>query len=123
MPSELRVDRHRQWALRLAIATSAFLVVMTLSGLSLWLLPFSIPNQILVFVHTLLGVVLFLPVSWYLLKHWLTYRVHLMTHIKLLGYVGVLAVVLCNVSGAVLTYRAKSLCSRGVKIPLSPRHL
>ncbi len=106
MPSDLRVDRHQQWSLRLAAATSAFLVVMAVSGLSLWLLPFSIPNQILVFVHTLLGVLFFLPVSWYLLKHWLTYRGHLMTHIKLLGYVGVFVVALCNVSGVVLTYEA-----------------
>ena len=103
MSSDQRVDRHHQWSMRLAMATSAFLVVMTVSGLSLWLLPFSIPNQILVFVHTLLGVIFFLPVSWYLLRHWLTYRGHLMTHIKLLGYLGTVGVVLCNVSGIVLT--------------------
>ena len=101
-----RVDRHKQWALRLAVATSAFLLVMTLSGLALWLLPFTISTQVLVFVHTLLGVVFFLPVSWYLLKHWLTYRENLMTHIKLLGYIGVFAVVLCNLSGIVLTVQA-----------------
>ena len=106
MSSDHRVDRHRQWSMRLAMATSAFLVVMTVSGLSLWLLPFSVPIQILVFVHTLVGVVFFLPVSWYLLRHWLTYRGHLMTHIKLLGYLGTFAVVLCNVSGIVLTWQA-----------------
>ena len=49
--------------MRLAKATSAFLVVMTASGFSLWLLPFSVPNQILVFLHTLVGIVSFLPVS------------------------------------------------------------
>jgi hypothetical protein len=103
---QARVDRQKQWSKRLAVATSAFLVVMTVSGLSLWLLPFSIPNQILVFVHTLLGLLFFLPVSWYLVQHWLTYRGHLMTHIKLLGYIGVAVVVLCNVSGLVLTYQA-----------------
>jgi hypothetical protein len=103
---DIRVDRHQQWAMRLAQATSAFLIVMTLTGLSLWLLPFSVPNQILVFVHTLLGVIFFVPISWYLVKHWLTYRGHLMTHIKLLGYFGVAAVVVCNVSGVVLTYQA-----------------
>ena len=69
-----RVDRHEQWALRLAVATSIFLFVMTVSGLALWLLPFSVPTQILVFAHTLIGVLFFLPVSWYLVKHWWTYR-------------------------------------------------
>ena len=63
MSTEIRVDRHSQWSMRLAVATSVFLVVMTVSGLSLWLLPFSIPNQILVFVHTLLGLLFFLPIS------------------------------------------------------------
>jgi hypothetical protein len=101
-----RIDRNRQWSLRLARATSAFLLGMTLSGLSLWLLPFSVPNQILVLAHTILGVALFLPVSYYLLSHWLLYRRHQMTHVKLLGYVGVFAVALCNVSGLVLTFQA-----------------
>ena len=57
----VRIDHHRQWSLSLARATSAFLVGMTLSGLSLWALPFSVPNQILVIAHTLAGVALFLP--------------------------------------------------------------
>jgi len=79
-------DRHRLWTLRLAIATSAFVLIMTLSGLSIWLLPFSLPNQVLVYVHTVLGVALLAPVTWYSLRHWLAYRGNQMTHIKLLGY-------------------------------------
>jgi hypothetical protein len=101
-----RIDRNRQWSLALARATSAFLLGMTLSGLSLWILPFSVPNQLLVFVHTLAGVVLFLPVSYYLLSHWLLYRRHQMTHVKLLGYAGLFVLALCNVSGLVLTVQA-----------------
>ena len=107
--------------MRLAVATSVFLVVMTVSGLSLWLLPFSIPNQILVFVHTLLGLLFFLPISWYLLKHWLTYRGHLMTHIKLLGYVGVFAILLCNVSGIILT--AQALFARTISATWDTVHI
>ena len=99
-------DRDYQWRLALAQVTSAFLVGMTLSGLSLWLLPFSDPNQFLVLAHTLAGVVLFLPVSYYLLSHWLAYRRHQMTHVKLLGYIGLFVLALCNVSGLVLTVQA-----------------
>ncbi len=107
-PSTLptRVDRQRQWSLPLARATSAFLVVMSLSGLSIWALPFSVPNQFLVFAHTLVGVVLFLPVSYYLIRHWLTYRRQLMTHIKLAGYIGLFVLALTNLSGLVLTVQA-----------------
>ncbi len=101
-----RIDRNHQWSLALARATSAFVLGMTLSGLSLWALPFSVPNQILVLVHTLAGVVLLLPVSYYLLSHWLLYRRHQMTHVKLLGYVGLFVLALCNVSGLVLTVQA-----------------
>ena len=101
-----RLDRNQQWNLALARATSAFLVGMTLSGLSLWLLPFSVPNQVLVLVHTLAGAVLFLPVSYYLLSHWLAYRRHQMTHIKLAGYIGLFVLALCNFSGLVLTVQA-----------------
>jgi hypothetical protein len=104
--SPTRIDRERQWTQRLAVATSVFLLVMTASGLSLWLLPFSVSNQILVFLHTLLGVVFFLPVSWYLLWHWLSYRRHQLTHVKLLGYVGLFVLAACNVSGLVLTAQA-----------------
>jgi hypothetical protein len=102
----VRIDRDQQWRMALARATSAFVVGMTLSGLSVWLLPFSIGNQILVFLHTMVGVVLFLPVSYYLVTHWLLYRHHQMTHVKLLGYVGIFVLALCNVSGLVLTAQA-----------------
>jgi antibiotic biosynthesis monooxygenase (ABM) superfamily enzyme len=79
------VDRERQWAMPLAIATSAFLVVMTLSGLSIWLLPFGVTNQVLVFVHTLVGVLFFVPCLWYLVRHWLAYRSYMLTFIKWVG--------------------------------------
>jgi hypothetical protein len=101
-----RVDREHQWRQRLAIATSSYIVVMSLTGLSIWLLPFSVANQIQVMVHTLVGVVMLLPVSWYTLRHWLVYRRHQLTHIKLLGYIAVFALLICNVSGLVLTLQA-----------------
>ncbi len=105
-------DRSREWTSLLAISTSAFLAFETLSGLSVWLLPFNVPNQLLVFLHTLLGVVFLVPCTWYVVRHWLLYRPYLMTHIKLLGYVGMFVLAGANVSGAVLTVEAL----RGPKI-------
>jgi hypothetical protein len=101
-----RIDRDEQWRLGLARATSVFILGMAVSGLSIWLLPFSVGNQVLVLIHTLLGVVLLLPVSYYLFAHWLLYRRHQMTHVKLLGYLGLFVLLVCNVSGVVLTVQA-----------------
>jgi len=101
-----KVDRVKEWRCELAIWTSAFLLFETLSGLSIWLLPFSIPNQIMVIAHTLVGVVFLIPCTWYLIRHWLLYRRYVMTHIKLLGYTGAFALALCCISGIVLTAQA-----------------
>ncbi len=104
LPSNL--DRSREWTSVLAISTSAFLAFETLSGLSIWLLPFSVPNQILVFVHTLLGVLFLAACTWYVARHWFIYRSYLMNHIKLLGYVGLFVLAGVNVSGVALTVQA-----------------
>ncbi|HSD27540.1 MAG TPA: hypothetical protein VLL75_09555, partial [Vicinamibacteria bacterium] len=78
-------DRSRFWTEWLAVATSACLVFLTLSGLSVWLLPFSVANQVLVFLHTAVGLAVTLPVSLYVFRHWRVYRTNQMTHLKLLG--------------------------------------
>ena len=101
-----RPDRARQWTMSLAVATSASLAFLGLSGLSIWLLPFSVANQVLVLAHTVLGAFLLVPCVWYLLRHWLSYRTNQMTHLKLLGYLGVFAFLACGVSGIVLTWQA-----------------
>ncbi len=101
-----RVNRARQWTGWLAVATSVFMFFMTLSGLSIWLLPFSVANQVVVYLHTLVGVGFFLFCSWYLIRHWWVYKANQMNHIVLLGYLGVAALVICNLSGLVLTVQA-----------------
>jgi hypothetical protein len=101
-----RIDRDQQWRMALAQATSVFVIGMALSGISIWLLPFGVPNQVLVLAHTVVGVVMLLPVSYYLVAHWLVYRRHQMTHVKLLGYIGLFVLALANVSGVVLTVQA-----------------
>jgi hypothetical protein len=94
------------WTERLAVATSACLLFLTLSGLSIWLLPFSVANQVLVLVHTAVGLGALVPMGLYLLRHWRAYRPNQMTYLKLLGYLGLVAVAACGVSGLVLTGQA-----------------
>jgi Cytochrome c554 and c-prime len=57
-------------------------------------------------VHTVLGVGLTAPIAWYCLRHWLTYRRHPLSHVKLQGYFAVLVLLVCAVSGFVLTWDA-----------------
>lgn len=105
-------ERAREWRSPLAILVAGFLAFLTLSGLSIWLLPFNVPNQVMVFIHTIAGVLVLLPCVWYLVRHWVRYWQNPMSHILLLGYIGAVALILCAVSGGILTYEA----AWGVKI-------
>ena len=53
----VKVDRPAEWRAKLAILVSGLLVFETLTGLSIYLLPFSLPNQFVVLVHTLAGLI------------------------------------------------------------------
>jgi len=62
-----------EWMRSLAIWVAALLLLETVTGLSIFLLPFSIPNQVAVLVHTIAGVLLLLPFAWYQFRHWKRY--------------------------------------------------
>jgi hypothetical protein len=98
--------RAEQWERRFLALTVAWLAFETLSGLSIYLLPFSVPNQWLVLVHTAAGVVLLPPVLFYQCRHLAAYRKHPRTALKLMGYLGAAAVLVAIVSGLVLTAQA-----------------
>jgi len=82
------------------------LLFETFSGLSIYLLPFSISNQMMVLTHTLVGLVFILPFAWYQLRHWRIYRQMKMTHLKLTGYLAMVATLTAAVTGVVLTIQA-----------------
>ncbi len=99
-------DRAREWRSPLAIAVAGLLVFSALSGLSIWLLPFGVVNQVSVLLHTLLGLLFIVPLVWYLAQHWLHYWRKPMSHIVLLGYIGTAALLLCLISGVLLTFQS-----------------
>lgn len=101
-----RADRHHGWRAGLAVAAAGLLGFLTLSGLLIWLLPFSPGMQVTVLVHTALGLAACVPVTWYSIRHWLRYRAHPLTYLKLLGYLGVAVLALCGVSGLVVTWES-----------------
>ena len=85
---------------------AAFLVFETVTGLAILFLPFSVPSQITVLIHTVVGVVMIIPYAAYQVRHWRVYRDARMTHVKLTGWLSLGAALVAIVSGMVLTVQA-----------------
>ena len=94
------------WRSALAVLAAGALLLETLTGLAIWLLPFSLPLQLTVLVHTAVGLPFVLVYAIYQWRHWRTYQRGPMTHLRLTGYLALVAVVVCIVSGLVLTWQA-----------------
>src|SRR5690242_5741026 len=97
-------EQARQWRAPLAFITAGFLAFGALSGLAIWLLPFSQPVQVTVLLHTFLGILFLIPCVWYTVRHLVRYWSSPMSHLQILGYLGGAAVLLCLVSGGVVTW-------------------
>jgi hypothetical protein len=97
--------RRTGWTTRLAVIGLAALLYELVSGLAITLLPFHPAVQWNLLAHTVIGLLLFVPIVWYCLAHWLDYRRYTFSHIVLLGYVAVAALLVCLVSGVVVTWQ------------------
>ncbi len=95
-----------EWQRRLLLAVSGLLAFETLTGLAIWLLPFSVANQVMVLLHTGLGLVFVAPFAWYQWRHWRIYRSLRVSHVVLTGYFAMAAALVLIVSGLVLTWQA-----------------
>ena len=98
--------KAREWQRPLLKVVSGLLVFETVSGLAIYLLPFSVPNQMAVLAHTLAGIAFVLPYLWYQLRHWRAYHAIRLSHVVLTGYFSMLASLVLVVSGVVLTVQA-----------------
>jgi hypothetical protein len=98
--------RAEEWQRTLLVTVSGLLLCETVTGLSMWLLPFSVSNQVMVLLHTAVGLGLLGPFAWYQVRHWLLYRPQRLSHVKLTGYFAMVATGLAIVSGIVLTAQA-----------------
>jgi len=88
----------------LAAVALATLLFEALTGLAITFGPFHPVVEWGVLFHTLVGVFTLLPVAWYYAAHWLDYRRYsLASHVVLLGYVGLAALLACSLSGVVVT--------------------
>ncbi|HSL82568.1 MAG TPA: multiheme c-type cytochrome [Thermoanaerobaculia bacterium] len=87
---------------KLALAT---LVFEAATGLLITLAPFHAVVEWNVLLHTAVGLATLVPLTWYFAVHWLDYRRFALSDVVLLGYVAVAALLVCSVSGLVVTWQ------------------
>jgi len=100
-----RIDAPAEWRSSLTGISSGLLLYETVTGLTILLLPFSAFNQFSVLIHTILGVAMVVPVVWYSVRHWFVRRKGKLSHYQLLGYISVVLLLACLLSGLVLTWQ------------------
>src|SRR5512138_990616 len=83
MDHTARID---EWRRRLLYCVGGLLAFETLTGLAVYLLPFSVSNQVMVLLHTVAGLVFILPYAWYQIRHWRLYHSLRWSHEMLTGY-------------------------------------
>src|SRR5262249_32027643 len=98
--------RRDGWRRPLARATTGVLAFLTLTGLTIFGLPFSLFNQHAVLVHTAVGLIFLLPLTWYLVSHVVAYWDFPLTHVKFTGWASGAMALVCSASGVVLAYEA-----------------
>ena len=103
---DLKNSAASRWAYHLAYLTSGLLLFETVTGLIIYFLPFSLVTQFSVILHTAVGIPFLIPLTWYLIRHWLDQRTYSMNHYKATGYAALVAIVVCVISGVVLTYES-----------------
>ena len=105
-PPNYAALKAQEWQQRLLYTVASLLLFETVSGLAVYLLPFSVSNQLLVVFHTLAGVVIVAPYIIYQVRHWRIYRRIRVSHVTLTGYFAMTAMIALIVSGLVLTWQA-----------------
>ncbi|HEX9799920.1 MAG TPA: multiheme c-type cytochrome [Thermoanaerobaculia bacterium] len=97
----LRTGWSSAWT-RLALAA---LGIEIATGLLVTFAPFHGTVQWGLLVHTLLGLVVVVPLTWYTAIHWLDYKRYNFSDSVLLGYVAGVALLVCSLSGLVVTWQ------------------
>ncbi len=100
------VSKANEWQRKLLACVAGLLVFETATGLSIYLLPFSVPNQILVLLHTVAGLVFVVPFMWYQIRHWSVYKGTKLNHYKLTGMFAMVSTSVATVSGIAVTFQA-----------------
>jgi len=94
------------WAARSARFVTACLLIQCVTGLWVYLAPFSIASQIQILLHVVVGVLLIVPYVFFQVRHLFRWWRQKATATMVLGYLLMAAVVVCIVSGCVLTWES-----------------
>jgi hypothetical protein len=85
------------------------LVFVALSGLAIWLLPFSVSAQMSVLAHTALGFVIVVPMAIWQLEHWLATRKAPWRFRKFCAYTGFWSLAVTTLAGLIISWQAVCL--------------
>lgn len=94
------------WASRLARLVTTILFVECITGLWIYLAPFSLAAQLQVILHAGAGLLLIVPLVWFQVRHIARWWRQKPTATLVLGYLLLLAVVACVASGCVVTWES-----------------
>ncbi len=97
---------RRGWASALAVFVSAFLLVQSLTGLWLYFMPFTTLAQVQLLVHVGVGLLILVPYLIYQTRHFLVWYRQKFTAVMMVGYLLMLMVLACMVSGLVVTWQS-----------------
>lgn len=104
---EPRVNQIRTgWSAALSQVAGAILLFTTVSGLAITLGPFRPVIEWGLLLHTIVGIIAVIPLGWYVARHWEDYTDQALSDVLVLGYVALGALVLCVLSGLVVTAQA-----------------
>lgn len=93
------------WSTALSKIAGAALLFLGVTGLVVTFGRFTPAAQWGLLAHTAIGVVCLIPFAWYSARHWLDYRAYQFSAVVLLGYVSAAGLIVCLVSGVVVTWQ------------------
>ncbi|MEX0944547.1 MAG: hypothetical protein WDZ38_02665, partial [Balneolaceae bacterium] len=99
-------NQTSQWTGILTYLIAGFILFETITGLFIAFLPFSLANQVMVLIHTGIGLLFLIPFAWYQFKHWFEYKNRPLSDVVITGYISMLAVLVAILSGSILTFQA-----------------
>lgn len=101
-----KLNAAAEWSSWFTCFVISLLLYETVTGCTIYFLPFSVFNQYSVLLHTCIGILSMVPVGWYCYQHWLVRKDGNFNHYQLLGYGSFLFLVVCIISGIVVTVQA-----------------
>jgi hypothetical protein len=96
----------RGWSSVLAIVVTSLLLVQSLTGIWIFVAPFSLSSQFQLLLHVGAGLLMLVPYAVYQIWHLWVWGAQKATAVMVLGYLLMVLVLTCVVSGLVLTWQS-----------------